>query len=78
MSLDTRQQTILDFLTKGPLQMLAAMLLSQHPVLLSGPAIHSILMGHDVMGIPKSHELRFDVMRHIQDLCWGKSSFING
>ena len=37
----------------GPLQILAAMLLSQHLVHNPEPAIHDILWGHDVMGIPE-------------------------
>ena len=34
----------------------------------TGPAIHDILLGHDVMGIPESLGLRFDLMRHIDRL----------
>ena len=50
---------------RGSLQMMAAMLLSQHLSHHPGPAIHDILWRHNVVGIPESHVLRFDLMRYI-------------
>ena len=32
------------------------------------PAIHDILWGHDVRGIPELKGMRFDLMRHIHKL----------
>ena len=46
---------------------LATMLLSQHQVYHPGSAIRGMLWSHDVMGILKSHGLRFDLMCQLTD-----------
>ena len=50
--------------------MLIAMLLSQHLLLSSSTSISWYPLGHDVMGIPESYRLQFDLMRHIHRLMY--------